>query len=176
VTEEYDIQIVSRLRHGASLETVDFVSLRADAHASPKVGSVLSYDISNCNGVWHRDGASCVVFLPFEVLAKFQPDGEEPQDLATIRVAVRLQYEIRPAGDDGDDQDAKEVPDDDVKTFLAVSGFMHAWPYVRAEVQSLSAKIGLPAIVLPLMVTGHASRYVRLKKLEDVREEDIVDD
>lgn len=51
----------------------------------------------------------------------------------------------------------KPPPDDAAErlaVFSGVNGVVNAWPYLRAEIHSLSSKMGLPAILLPVFRPG----------------------
>jgi hypothetical protein len=51
-----------------------------------------------------------------------------------------------------------------VEDFLALIGWMNAWPYARADIQTLSTRLGFPALVLPVLLPGQTSE-VSVKQL-----------
>ena len=69
--------------------------------------------------------------------------------LAQIRVVARVFYRI---ADDFNEADAAAVPD-----YIGIVGWMHAWPYLRAEVQSLSTNLDFPPLVLPVLLSGQTA-------------------
>jgi hypothetical protein len=42
---------------------------------------------------------------------------------------------------------------------------MHSWPYLRAEVQSLTSKLELPPLTLPPLVSGQIPNFVTVERL-----------
>lgn len=89
--------------------------------------------------------------LPVYTLNVFiQHHGEgERVPLAELNVAMRAAYTKNPDFLPGD----LDFADD----YLGIVGWMHAWPYVRAEIQSLSTKLGFPALVLPTLLAGQTA-------------------
>lgn len=66
--------------------------------------------------------------------------------LAKLEVAFRVFYALATPFSP---EDEAFVPD-----YLRSAGWLHAWPYLRAEVQRLSSSLGLPALVLPVLLAG----------------------
>lgn len=73
---------------------------------------------------------------------------DEREVLAFIRVQFRADY-TAPKGFGGNEL---AIPH-----FLGIVGWMNVWPYMRAEVQQLSAKLGLPPLTLPLLLSGQTT-------------------
>jgi hypothetical protein len=42
--------------------------------------------------------------------------------------------------------------------YAGIVGWLHVWPYMRAEVHCLSTKLGFPPLVLDVMLSGHTSQ------------------
>jgi len=77
-----------------------------------------------------------------------------PAPLAVIEMTIRIRYKAKLPPD--------TVPDD-LRHFVGFSGFLHVWPYARAEVQLLSTKIGLPPLTLPVVVSGAVPSLVNIR-------------
>jgi hypothetical protein len=45
----------------------------------------------------------------------------------------------------------KGIPDEQVHQFIATSGLLHAWPYLREFVQSACSRLMVPNLALPLL-------------------------
>ncbi|HYQ28434.1 MAG TPA: hypothetical protein VER04_14490, partial [Polyangiaceae bacterium] len=88
------------------------------------------------------DGDRVDAQFPFVVDISATREGNS-EEIARLAVTVFISY-----------LGASKFSVDDLRHFVGVSGFMHAWPYLRAEAQSLTTKIGLPPLLLPLIVSG----------------------
>ena len=96
------------------------------------------------------------VLVPFKVLIEAIGESDERPALAQIEVDMLVTYQrIGPIPDDA----MACLPD-----FAGVAGSLHAWPYIRQEVQDLSVKLGLPALVLPALPPG-AAAHVRVLEI-----------
>ena len=82
---------------------------------------------------------------------------EKSLPLAFVSVTFGLVYRLK----------GEPWSDAEISNALGVMGYLHVWPYFRAEVQVLTAKLGFPALTLPVAVSGHAERFVRIAKLVD---------
>lgn len=69
--------------------------------------------------------------------------------LGEVRVAVRAIYR---KSADFSAADEAAVPD-----YIGIVGWMHVWPYLRAEVQSLSTKLDFPPLLLPVLLSGQTA-------------------
>ena len=52
--------------------------------------------------------------------------------------------------------------------FVGIVGWMHVWPYIRAEVQALSSKLGFPALTLPPLLAGQ-TKNIPVRRLHPAR-------
>ena len=69
-------------------------------------------------------------------------EGSDEQDPAiSMTVTFVLEYAIPDAGDFGDDVLAE---------FAQVNGTFNAWPYWREDIQTTSARMNLPPVLLPV--------------------------
>ena len=101
------------------------------------------------------------VFAVFPVLVKLeQLEGTERHGLAVLRVGVHIVYAKDRALDEGE---AAALED-----YVGIVGWMHAWPYVRAEIQALSVKLGFPPLVLPVLLAGQTAD-IEVRKLVSER-------
>jgi hypothetical protein len=124
-------------------------------------GSRLSWDLSDPTAVWSQDGTELRAFFPLVV--KIESLGPEksrpsPRGVAEFRMAYTVIYESK-------ELTAEQLLD--VPHYLGVCGFLHLWPYVRAEIQCLTAKLRLPPLVLPVIVSGHAAARVTVSSSSD---------
>lgn len=101
-----------------------------------------------------RENDELRVLLPYSVHLNASANGST-RELAIVAVTMRLTYRLLD----------KEIGDDVLEAFAAISPFMHSWPYLRATVQELTTKLGLPPLLLPVAVSGHAEQIVRMKAL-----------
>lgn len=87
------------------------------------------------------DGRSVVlVTVDFKFNAKSK-DEVDPIDVMSLDAAYLLVYEINPAA---------EIEDFCYKHFSEINGPYNAWPYWRELVQSVSCRLGLPALTVPV--------------------------
>ena len=56
----------------------------------------------------------------------------------------------------------------DLDDFVGISGYLHLWPYLRAEVQCLTTKLGLPPLVLPVQMSSHAAAAVTVVQASEL--------
>lgn len=112
-------------------------------------------------GLWQRLHQEIVAIFPFtiNVELKSPDDSESPIRVADVQATWRLHYAV---------QQGVDIYDPDIEDFVGVNAFLHAWPYLRAEVQSLTTKVGLPALVLPLQFSGNAAQNVTVMHTSEV--------
>jgi len=75
--------------------------------------------------------------------------GEPVVPLVSFRLGVRNTY-LKTA----------PIPDEHwafVPDYLGIAGWLHAWPYFRADVHSLSTRMGFPPLLLPVLRAGHTA-------------------
>jgi hypothetical protein len=141
----------ARLSSVIQLVDVAFQLIRAELTNAPR--GRLSYKQELISAVWRRDNAKLTVVFPFRLTLSSIDDGKT-EEIGSISMNIRAQYELQ----EGFSDDMAE----DLPHALAVLGFMHTWPYIRAEVQGLTSRLELPALTLPVMVSGHAEECVRI--------------
>lgn len=134
------------------------------ARIGERTAGQLFIELPVVNVQWQTVGDTVKAMFPFIVnIFTGTLDGQR-HVTAEIALDLRLDYAFR---------SAENRPDgDDLASYVGVSGFMHAWPYLRAEVQSLTAKIALPPLTLPVMLTGEVPDRVTVTRLVALSEPD----
>ncbi len=134
-----------------------FSALKQDCWGGTGSLESLSFKLQTCEGQWFRDEAEneLRVVLPYGVVI-FAGAQDEKSTVALIQVVVRMTYRMADAS----------IADDNFQAFASVMPFLHSWPYLRAEVQALTTRIGLPPLVLPVVVSGHARQLVKMSKVD----------
>ncbi|MBI4704422.1 MAG: hypothetical protein HY744_25240 [Deltaproteobacteria bacterium] len=140
------------LRQRIQLVDLGFIELSA-RYVAPVLKGTLSYEQPPVDVRWTRADAQVGAVFPFLFRIRISEGESPPQDLAELVVVIRLTYRVR---------DDAEMVGGDLRHYVGVTGYMHAWPYVRAEVQELTAKLGLPALLLPVVVSGDVPSRVRV--------------
>ena len=146
-TPAWDVNRARELNSKLHLNEVVAIALEA-RQAGAVDAPVWTFDVDLEPWEWARADAS--LFALFSVTATVQhADGDKRIDLGRVRVALRLRYLVAPSfavTDEG------LVPD-----YLGTAGWLHAWPYLRAEIQSLTVRVGFPPLVLPVLLAGQTS-------------------
>jgi hypothetical protein len=123
----------------------------------------LGWKLMPINIRWAWIEGSVRVLVPVTLHVLMGSGAVSKARVAEIGVFLRLDYELAV------DETASASIDAAVSSFVGISGCLHAWPYVRAEIHQLSTKIGLPALVLPPIVSGSIAAVVAdVGKLEEV--------
>lgn len=140
-----DVTIASRLAGSFQLKTVFFV--RLDARIVPAADSsegakILDWSLEPVRMHWVVDSENDLrVVVPFRISIT-----QNGKPHAWLAFGVRCDYALRPG--------VERPNDDDIDHFVGITAFMHSWPYVRAEAQSLTAKLGIPPLTLPVLLSG----------------------
>jgi hypothetical protein len=71
----------------------------------------------------------------------------EEGSLAEIRFRMSALYTLRPFDDPG----AQPFSDDELRAFTQSSGLFTLYPFARAAVSDLTTRVGLPALILPML-------------------------
>jgi preprotein translocase subunit SecB len=116
----------------------------------------LGWELREVDATWTPIQENDVlVLLPMKL--GISSSAEKSLPLAFVSVTFGLVYRLK----------GEPWSDAEISNALGVMGYLHVWPYFRAEVQVLTAKLGFPALTLPVAVSGHAERFVRIAKLVD---------
>lgn len=151
-----DVRIASTLATKIQLHSVSYLECRGRMLSTDDPRK-LQYDLPPVNGVWSVHDRRLAVVLPFVLSVKnAAAEGSPVSDLAEISVMIGLNYLLH---------DATILPnEDELPHFAGISGYMHAWPYFRADVQWLSTKLGFPALTLPIVLSGEVPSRILMSK------------
>lgn len=157
---QLDVKVAAAASSHVAIRDVLFVGLQA-RHVAPRATNMpLRFTVPPVEAAWRYTNNNLQILLPFRVFVDSPPvEGAEPTRVLELSVSIRIDYEIG---------DPAQVPEDVAAHYAGVSGFLHAWPYVRAEVQALTAKLGFPPLTLPLVLPGEVPSRVRLREPEAV--------
>jgi preprotein translocase subunit SecB len=150
------VQLNAKLR-------IEQVSLFAiDAHHEKGMAEpTLAYTMNLEPVSWTMTDDSFAAVFPLAVELEHANAGAQDSvrtTLARLRVATRVVYAKVQTFEPSD---REFVPD-----YLALNGWMHVWPYARADVQALSTRLGFPPLVLPVLLGGQ-TRDVDVTELVD---------
>lgn len=144
----FEVAKASTLNNKLRLEDVGLIALEAkllQSASEPRLSFSMSLD-----GIeWILDDGHIHAVFPVGVTIE-SVVAKQRHPLAEIRVAFRASYGLDASFDRSDDLEASEH-------FLAIVGWLHVWPYVRAEVQQFSSRLGFPALVLPPLLAGQTA-------------------
>jgi hypothetical protein len=150
-----DVSAAVRLAQAFKLKALHYPLLEARLVGELPTGPTeLDWDLETVPVRWLIDEGELRVLLPFAIhITSGKGAGKAP--LVDIRIAIRVDYDI-----------AKEIPKpDEIDHFAGISGMMHAWPYLRAEVHALTNKLELLPLLLPLIVSGQVPGMVKVERL-----------
>lgn len=158
-----DVGAAARLSTAFRLRDVVCVSLEAKQVAAepPAADFSLEWDAPPTNVFWELVDRRLKVVLPLNLFVHARGEGKNGKKvpLAEIGIVLRLEYEAN---------DGASWKDEDLPHYVGITAYLHAWPYFRADVQWLTAKLGYPPLVLPVIVSGHAARLVSVTRLREV--------
>lgn len=141
-----DVQIA--MKHTSALVLADVSCFGIGARVMvPSPGGLLHYRIEHVAMDWHLSGAEIFLSVPFELVVEHAATKDSQKvSIGTISVDFSLTYRSRSS--------ELSVPRDEIPHVIGISGYMHAWPYFRADVQWLTTKVGLPSLTLPVVLSG----------------------
>lgn len=152
LSKDLSVETAARLGAAVRLVGVHVGGIRARTYEGADMragGKGLGFNLQPIEIVWaasdEDDLLRVLVPLTLHVTREGQP-------IAELGVLLRLDYRTPP-------EVRKESPAA-LSSFAGISGCMHAWPYLRSEVQQLSTKLELPPLVLPLIVSGQIPQVV----------------
>jgi len=151
-------EAASRLGAIANIGSVQVFRLMARLDDQPLGQGSLTWNLKDPEFFWNLDGRDLVALLVLEISIAMQSTEQEPERrLGVVHVGYRLEYSFKE-----DISSEEEIPH-----FVGISGFLQVWPYLRAEVQTLTAKLGLPALTLPVLLAGQAASMVTVKHVRE---------
>lgn len=138
-----DLGAVTALLPKLHPSDVGFVELEAKQFVFAEGN--LTYSIAHGEAQWNRVDRVLLAIFPLAVTIEII-DGDERRAIAGISVTARVAYQL---DESFTEDDAVHLDD-----YVGTQGRLLAWSYQRAEVQSLSTKLGIPALTLPLLYVG----------------------
>lgn len=138
---------------------VDIAEVHATRVRADFAGKQLSYVPRTIEGVWARLDDRTMIGGGFTLaLALTAREGEDaPSTFAEVLIRVQLIYTFT--------ESLEQRPDDDLEQFFGYYGFIHMWPFVRAEIQALTAKINVPPLTLPVLKTGRLPTALTVRQI-----------
>lgn len=147
----FEIGRAARLNTKLRLEQVSLFALEARHErgmAEPRLAFSTSFEPVR----WTPASDGFAAVFPLSIDLEHAPSddvGVARVTLARLHVATRVVYakttSFEPA-------DRELLPD-----YFALNGWMHVWPYARADVHALSSRLGFPPLVLPVLLGGQTS-------------------
>jgi preprotein translocase subunit SecB len=130
---------VAEVAARVELQDVHLLSVRAEQNpdllkAEMKVEFGVSTGIAS-----DREAERITVTANFDAVAR--PADDEAKSFLRISASFRLVYGCG---------DLEELSDEKLEAFGSVNGVFNAWPYWREFVQNMTARMGLPPLVLPV--------------------------
>jgi preprotein translocase subunit SecB len=103
------------------------------------------------------------------VRSKFQTSAlkEEEPDVKKTLVRIQGEYELEYSIDSFD-----KIKPENIKAFGEMNGVYNAWPYWREFVQSITVRMGLPPLTLPVMTGTFLENYYKEHKKEEPKKMD----
>jgi preprotein translocase subunit SecB len=101
------------------------------------------------------------------VRTKFQTfaQKEEETDVKEAPVSIQGEYELEYSIESFD-----QIKQENIKAFGSMNGIYNAWPYWREFVQSMTVRMGLPPLTLPVMTGTFLENYYKEHKQEESQE------
>jgi hypothetical protein len=155
-----------RLHDALQLRAISLIELKAN-FVSAGGPSPLSVSVDLHPVQWDRHEQVCRSVFLVRVMVYQAPEGKAPIEFVQMQVGYLCVYGI-----------LREVTSEEeelVPQFLKTAGWAHAWPYLRAEVQSIAMKLGLPPLVLPVLLPGQAE-HVPVQRLGTVTDPPVLED
>jgi hypothetical protein len=153
VNDEIRPQVDAAIRLASKMRIAEIACIGVEAkHLGHSEGS-LAFSVPNITIRWTIAGDEVRAIFPFQVLLQARVD-DETTTVATINVGYVTVYKVPP-----------QVAEEDIPHFIGISGYMQTWPYFRADVQTLSAKLGFPPLTLPLLVSSQAAEKATVVRL-----------
>jgi hypothetical protein len=144
----YSVDQAQVLNSRLGLVSIEFRNLGARVVSSMLTEDAeFGYVLTRHNVTWDLEEPMVRSVFWITVVMRQNLPGEQPSEFAKATAAAQVEYIVR---DEPLSSDEVEC----VPHFLALNGWLHAWPYLRAEVQSLTAKMGIPPLTMPMLLAG----------------------
>lgn len=143
----HEISRAASLNQKLRLERVTMLNMAATrALMLPQGGeSPLRFQVIYEHPAYEEAPQAIIAIHTLHVRLEAVTDGSA-QPLGEVRVATRADYH---KADGFTDADSPAIAD-----YVGITAWMHVWPYLRAEIQSLTAKLDLPPLLLPVLFAG----------------------
>lgn len=145
-----------------AVHPVGLLAQRAPTATRPS--GKLVFEVDAHGAYWNRSEPNTVfVVLACEItLANVKHADEPPVELGHFALRYQLVYKMNKPAD--------SWTDDQLESFLSYYGMNHVWPYIRADVQAMTAKLELPVLTLPLLKVGQLpARFTISRHADDER-------
>ncbi len=142
------------------LRDVSFGAVQGKLLSPPATEGILDYRLPKVTVHWTRHMQNVSLILPLSLIAEAKQDTDAQAtgvDLAMFSVVIRVEYKLL-------EQEGRTIEPDHLPHVLGTLGYMHAWPYFRSDVQWLTTKLGFPALVLPVVLSGEVSERVLITR------------
>jgi hypothetical protein len=123
-------------------------------------GKSLRMDLRAAEGIWGRlDAMTLVGGFRFVLALSARSAGDHDDSTVFAELATHLQFIYTFT------ESIAERADDQLENFMGYYGFIHVWPYARAEFQALTAKLGVPPLTLPVLKTGRLPTALSIRQV-----------
>jgi hypothetical protein len=149
-------QIAAQYSSQILLKNITFAAIEAKLLGNI-AKATLSYQVPQIFATWSKHEPAISTIFPFRLVVetKDQPGGLA-EAIADISVVIHLEYKLV--------ENTGSIPQEHLPHVLGTFGYMHAWPYFRADVQWLTTKLGFPALVLPVVLSGQVGDRVVIRR------------
>lgn len=156
-TGRLDVARAATLNTKLRLESISHFRVAAShVNGEGEVSPHFSYTMKLDSPVYAEPNGSVIAVYPVTIAIEHRA-GERRVPLGELHVSFRAIYVKEPAFTSEDSVA--------VEHYVGIVGWMHVWPYVRAEVQSLSTKLGYPPLLLPVLLAGQTAE-ISVRRLD----------
>lgn len=140
----------ARVAGRADLDSIRTVRLQAEILRDPEAATSLAYDAAPDVSVDTTETADAfTVTVDFGVTVhQHLVEGQPPEDVAKIALTLIAFYSLGSLG-----TEPETLADHEFQAFAESSGVFALYPYIRESIATLTARLGLPALTLPLLKT-----------------------
>ena len=132
-----DMAVVARVAQRVNLDEVTLIELQSERKAIPEGGLRMKVDHSHEPRVWGPNRIELVSTYEFEA------HDENEEQILLGKVAFQLAYALE-AGD--------ALTLEDADQFARANGAFNSWPFLRALLHDLTARMGMPPYTLPTLL------------------------
>lgn len=141
-----NLDLARKVGKHVTLHAVTLRSANAEAFLDPlavpkHIGMVQGYRCSHEIGRFNEERKKLTVTIDFRFDAKDASEEAAEEDLLALSASFGLVYSL--AGD-------LEIEDECFVHFADVNGPYNAWPYWREFVQSVTGRVGLAGVMVPM--------------------------